>query len=381
MSDDLLVGGPAIEAMLKDLNIDDQLKKLLEDVKAVKSVSKRDAMVKKIKYLAGLQKMKIKPAEAFIINHIPVVPPVVRPATVMGANRIEFADINQLYRDHMTVNMPQKENLEMLPPESLIKERGDLYNGAKAIFGLGDAISGASRGRGLKGLMTQISGVKGPKGGLFHNKLLSRKQDFTGRATIYAEPNLGFNEAAVPKDMLWSLYKFHILRDLSKSGYNYVDSVNAWTNRTPAATNSFNKVIKDVPVILNRAPTLMKSNITAHYPVPVEGNTLGINPLHLPLYAGDFDGDALTLHVPMNPEAVAEARNKMLPQHQIHDYRRGQGSSLIQPGHEAIVGSMGYTEPDKNQATKHFKTEKDALAALKAGHINETTPITIEEHE
>lgn len=377
MSDDLLVAGNAIAAMLEDVDIDGQLRKLIADVKSVKSVSKRNAIIKKVKYLAGLQKMKIKPAEAYIIHHVPVVPPVTRPATNRGGNRIEYADINYLYRDHMLVNSPLKESIKYLPPDQLVKERKDSYDGLKAVFGIGDAISGASRVRGFKGLVRQISGTTGPKSGFFHNKLLSRKQDFTGRATIYAEPNLGFNEAAIPKDMLWTMYKFHILRDLSRNGYNYVSGLKAYNDKSPAALASFNKMIKDVPIILNRAPTLMKTNVTAHYPVPIEGSTVGMNPLHLPLYGADYDGDAFTLHVPMTPEAVKETKEKLLPERQIFDYRRGQGNSLMAPGHEAIVGSMYMTEPDRNQQTVHFKTEDDALKALREGKVNHNTPIKI----
>lgn len=374
---DIVVGGPAIELMLKDIDVNGQLRALIKEVKTVKSVSKRDAIVKKIKYLAGLQKNKITPFTAYILHNMPVVPPITRPATNRGAQRIEFSDVNQLYRDHMTVNNALKGTIDLLPPDQLIAERKDLYGGAKAVFGLGDAISGASRGRGLKGLIKQIAGSGGPKSGLFHDRILKKKQDFTGRATIYAEPNIGFNEAAVPKDMLWTLYKFHILRDLSRSGYNYVDAVKAWTSRDVAATNSFNRVIRSVPVILNRAPTLMKTNITAHFPVPIEGSTIGLNPLHLPLYAGDYDGDALTVHLPMTPEAVEEAKAKLLPQHQIFDYRKGVGNSMIMPGHEAIVGSVYMTEPDMTQKVRHFKTEAEVLEALKKGEIRENTPVKI----
>jgi DNA-directed RNA polymerase subunit beta' len=374
---ELLVGGKAIEMMLKDVDINGQLKHLIKEVRTVRSASKRDAMVKKIKYLAGIQKNKIDPATAYVVHNMPVIPPIMRPATSRGANRIEFADVNMLYKDHMLVNNSLKELIDVLPPDQLINERKALYDGAKAAFGLGDPIGGQSRGRGLKGLVKQIAGTSGPKGGLFQSRILSKKQDFSGRATIYAEPNIGFNEAAIPKDMLWTLYKYHILRDLSRSGYNWVEGNKAWTLKDTAATNSFNKVIKQVPVILNRAPTLMKTNITAHFPVPIEGSTIGLNPLHLPLYAGDYDGDALTVHLPMTPEAVEEAKQKLLPQHQIFDYRKGVGNSMIMPGHEAIVGSTYMSEPDMTQKVRHFKTEAEVLEALKKGDIKENTPVRI----
>lgn len=377
-TDSLAVSGDAIHKMLSAIDVDTQIKALKAEIKETKSPSKRDAIIKKIKYLAGLQKMELRPENAYILHNVPVTPPLVRPSIPMGGNRIEFADVNTLYRDHMLVNNGLKDNIEFLPHDMLVNERKDAYNGLKAVFGLGDAVSGGARGKELKGYIQQIAGDTGPKGGFFHNKLLKKKQDFSGRATIYAEPNLGFNEVAAPKDMLWTMYEFHIIRDLVRNGYDMMAARKAVQNRDVAATNSFNKMIKQVPVILNRAPTLMRTNITAHFPVPIEGKTLGINPLHLPMYAGDFDGDALTLHVPMTPEAVEEAKQKLLPQQHIYDYRKGQGASMVAPGHEAVIGSMALTEPDMTQEPRVFKSEADVLAALERGEITDNTPVKIE---
>ena len=374
---ELLIGGEAFKEMLKYVDPEKKVPELTAQVKTTRSISKKDALIKQIKYLDGLHKTGLKAQEAFILHNLPVIPPITRPATVMGGNRIEFADVNNLYKDHMVVNNSLKELGDFLPPEELVKERSDAYSGIKAIVGLGEAISPNSKGRGVTGLLKQVAGTGGPKTGLFHNKILSKKQDFSGRGTIYAEPNIGFNEAAIPKDMIWDMYKFHILRDLSKKGYDYVSAEKAWTDRTDAATASFNKVIKDVPVLLNRAPTLMKSNITAMYPKPIDGSTIGLNILHLPLFAGDFDGDALTLHVPMTPEAVSEAKEKLLAQHQIHDYRKGLGQSLVVPGHESILGAVHMTEPDMTQEVRKFKTEEECLKALKNGDIKENTPVEI----
>lgn len=375
--DDLSVGGEAIEQMLSSVNVDKQIDILKKEVMTTKSPSKRDAIVKKIKYLAGLKKLGMKPQHAYILHSIPVVPPLVRPSIPMGGNRIEYADVNTLYRDHMVVNNSFRDIKDFVPNDQLINERKALYDGAKAVFGLGEAITGSARGKQLKGFIQQISGDTGPKGGYFHNKLLAKKQDFSGRATIYAEPDLGFNEAAIPVDMLWTMYQFHIIRDLVRAGYDYTTAKKAVEARDTAATNSFNKLIKQIPVILNRAPTLMRTNITAHYPKPIQGKTIGVHPLHLPLYAGDYDGDALTVHVPMTPEAVEEAKQKLLPEAHIYDYRKGNGASMIAPGHEAIVGSSHITEPDVDQEVREFKSEKEVLEALKNGDIEENTPIRL----
>lgn len=380
-TDELLAGGEAIKQMLSGVDVASQMRDLKKQILETKSPSKRDQLVKKLKYLAGLHKTELKPHEAYVLHHIPVAPPLTRPSMQMGGNKIEYADVNYLYKDHMLVNNSFRDIKNLLSHDQLVTERKALYDGAKAIFGLGEAITGSNRGKAKKGFIKQISGETGPKGGYFHSKLLSKKQDFSGRATIYAEPNLGFNEAAVPKDMLWTMYEFHIIRDLVRNGYDYVSAKKAVEARDTAATNSFNKLIKQIPVLLNRAPTLMRTNITAHYPVPIEGKTLGINPLHLPLYAGDFDGDALTIHLPMTPEAVEEAKQKLLPQAHIYDYRKGQGAAMVAPGHEAIVGSTYITEPDLTQKPVTFNTEEEVLAALKAGTIKENTPIVIKAHQ
>ena len=111
--------------------------------------------------------------------------------------------------------------------------------------------------------------------------------------------------------------------------------------------------------------------------VPVEGQTLRVNPLHLPMYAGDYDGDCFSIYSPQTAEAVEEARTKLLPEHHIYDFRKGVGNSLVSPGHEAIIGAVHLTDPDMTQKPVHFKTEMEALMALKEGLIKENTPISL----
>ncbi len=374
---DILVSGDAFKAMLSHIKPEARLKELTEEVKTVKSISKKDALIKQIKYLDGLIKTELQPDKAYVISHMPVIPPQMRPASVMGGNRIEFADVNTLYKDHMTVNNSLKDIKDMLPPEELIEERSQAFNGVKAVLGLGEPISPNAKGRNLRGLLRQVSGVSGPKTGLFHSKLLSKKQDFSGRGTIYSNPELKFNEATVPVDQLWTMYKLHILRDLAKKGYDYVNAEKAWTERTPAATASFNKLIQEIPIMINRAPTLMKSNVSAVYPVPTTNNAIGINPLHLPAFAGDYDGDSFSMYLSMTPQAIKEVKENVLMENQVHDYRKGLNSSLMAPGHEAILGSMHMTEPDATQAIVKFKTEEACLQALKEGKIKENTPVEI----
>lgn len=374
---EVLVGGEAFKVLLGSINVEDDMHAVKKEALEATSVAKRDKAIKRLKYLAGLHKMGMTPDNAYIIHNVPVLPPITRPVMIKGGGRLEFSDVNQLYRDSMLTADGLAKNKGKLPDFALSEERKAMYDGVKAVFGLADPISGASRGRNLKGLLVQVAGDGTPKAGLFHSKMLSKKQDFSGRGTIYAEPRLGFNEMGIPKDTLWTMYKFHILRDLAKQGYSYVQAEKAYVERSDAAKSVFGKVIKEVPIIANRNPSLMKSNISAFYPSPVEGNAIGVNPLHLPLFAGDYDGDAFSLFLPTSPAAVKEAKEKLMPSKQIYDARRGFGDSLIAPGHEAILGSVHMTEPDMAKKHVHFESEQHVLDALKGGHIDENTPITI----
>jgi len=281
-----------------------------------------------------------------------------------------------LYKDHMTVNTALKGVKDIAGHGDLVGGRRDLYDGAKAVFGVGEAITGTSRGKTLKGFVRAISGETGPKGGYFHGKLLSKKQDMSARSVIAANPDFGFNEAGFPADMLWKIYEFHIIRDLVKGGYTYVEAKKAVDSRNLAAVSIFNKIIKLVPALINRAPTLMASNVTAFYPIPVEGKTIQLSPLVLKMFAADYDGDSVSVFAPITPEAISETRNKLLPQHHIYDFRRGQGASLTEVGHEAVLGSVHITEPDMSQKPVVFRNESEALQALKLGKINGTTPIS-----
>jgi len=373
--DRILVGGHAFKAMLSDVNTEEALKAAAHNSVNATSISRREKEVKKAKYLQGLKATGFSNAgSAYVLHNIPVIPPVMRPVIDQGGNNLSFADANQLYVDHMTVNDSLKDVVQYMPPEDLTAERRALYDGASAIIGLGEPIGPKKT---LKGFIHQISGEGGPKTGVFHDKLLSKKQDFSGRATIYAAPDVGFNEAKFPVDQLWMMYKMHIIRDMVRHGYTLAKAKESWEKRDAYATNSFNKMTKEVPIIVNRAPTLMRTNIMAMYPIPVEGKTLGLNILHLPGFAADFDGDAVSLHVPQTPEAVQEAKEKLLPMHHLNDARRGYGVPMFAPGHEAILGSVHLTEADMSKKVMTFKTEAEALEAMKSGKITENQPIRI----
>ena len=386
------VGGNAFKAMLSSINAGEEVQLLKDKVHKVKSVSKKDAMIKRMKYLKGMSDQGYDdPSQAVLLNNIPVIPPVMRPITA-GDRMVTVADVNNLYRDLYLVAKGRDENSmegvaglkDLVSPDyvPLQKAREDMYGAAKAIMAAGDPVNYANKQAGLKGLLKQIGGEGGPKTGFFQDKLLKKKQDISGRGTIYAAPDVGFNEAKIPRDMLYKMWEPHIKRDLAGKGYNPADAKSAHESLFeerphPAALASFERVRADTPVIINRAPTLMKTNILAMKAIPTDEKTIGLNVLHLPGFAADYDGDAMSVFSPVSREAIEEAKNKLLPEQHLNDARFGYGKAMYKPGHEAILGSVHMTEMDTSKKTVEFKSEEEALSALKSGEITMDTPIKI----
>ena len=378
-TDDLLVGGDAFKAMLSHVDPVKELHACRDAYKNTRAVAKKDSLAKKMKYLKGLIASDItKPESAYIIQHVPVLPPTMRPVIDKGANNIEFGDLNKLYKEMILSDQEGVRDLKgILPDSELVDQRRGLYNSVKAVAGLGSAVGPSSSKADLKGIIKSITGDEGPKMGMFHSRILKRNQDMSGRSTIYAAPDVGFNQAKFPRDMMWSMFKMHIIRELVKNGMRFPEAKMAYDKRTMAAQNMFNKLSREVPIILNRPPTLMKTNAMAVYGIPIDEKTIGMNILHLPGYAADFDGDALMTYLPMTPEAIKEAKEKLLPSHHLSDARLGYGNSMFAPGHEAILGSVHLTKADTDVKIHHFATEEEALSALHSGKINDNTPIKI----
>ncbi len=373
------VGGEAIKKLL-DRPVKTLAQNAMEEYKITKSKDLKKKALSKLRYLHGLKKMGFdKPSDAYMLHHVPVIPSQYRTILVKNNGNLEYGAVNHLLRDHMLVNDSLKSLRHDLPAELLTKERTDLYQGLKSIVGLGKPISPSSQQRGLTGTLEQLSGTTGPKHGFFHKKVLSKKQDFSGRLTLTEDANLGLNEASIPEDMAWAMWKHHGMKDLVGKGYTYAEADKAWVDRTSAAKVSLDKSIENVPLIANRAPSLLRSNLMAFHVKPGPVNTLSINPAIVKGFAADFDGDALSVFVPHTPEAIQEAKEKLLPQYNIADIRKGRGNVLFSPAHEAILGSVYLTEQNPDKKVMKFKTEKDVLAALHSGQIEPDQPVEVAE--
>jgi len=367
-------GGAGIRKRLEEVDVKAREKELRKSVDGLKG-AKRDDAIKQLKYIEGLKKSELKPHEAYVLSKIPVVPPIYRPLTPGKGGDFQITGANHLYRDILLSNDALKSS-EKLPKEDQESARTHLYDAAKALFGLGDAVSPQAAARDTRGFLAEISGAgRTPKASYFQSKLLARKQDISGRATIVPDATLALDEVGLPEEMAWSMYKPFILRRMVQRGFGATDAKNKVDEKHPTAKDFLLEEIKDRPVLLNRAPSLRRYNVLAAYPKLVPGKTIRIHELFAPIQAGDFDGDTMQVHVPVNRDAVAEAKEITLPKMLLGDQYKQQ--TLVVPIHESIMGVYRATGASSGGKTHTFKSKADAQEAYHRGEIELTTPVEI----
>jgi len=336
-ADQGVTGGNAFKVILGNIDVDDQIKQWTEKAKTAKSESKLDEANKKLKYLSALKKLKVRPEEAYLQTKIPVLPPIFRPIAELEDGKLSNPGINTLYRDVGLISNELKWQNETPFIDDEIKAdlRQKLYEGVQAVAGLGKPIAFYPEARRPKGIVEQLKGPKA-KEGFFQYKVLRRQQNLVGRGTIIPEPKLGVDEVGLPEEMSWSLFEPFVIRRLtSQSGMNPVQASDEVKNRTPIARSMLEAEMSERPVMLNRAPSLHKFSIMAFKPRLTDGKAVKIPPLVVKGFNADFDGDAMTIHVPVLTDAVREAE-KMLPSNNL--YNPGTGQIMIQPQNEAALG-------------------------------------------
>jgi DNA-directed RNA polymerase subunit beta len=371
-------GGEAFKKLL-NFDVNKHKESVKQDYQDAHTKAAKEAALKKLKVLHGFANAGVNnPGRSLVINYVPVTPPRERPVLARSDGTLEYADINQLYKDSMLVNEGMKGLKEDLSPEFLTKERKDLHNSVKALQGHGEPINWASKSKGLKGFSEQIAGSSSPKGGYFQKKVLSKKQDFSGRLVLSENPELALDEAEIPEDVAWTMWKTHLLKNMIKKGYTYAEAEKAIITKTPAAKQALAEETKRVPLIINRNPTLLKSGLISVRAIPSHKRTLNINPLTFKGFNADIDGDQLNLYLPMSNKAVDEAWEKLSPKHNIMDFRSGAGGGVLSaPSHEAILGAHYLSTADENIPTRKFASREHVLAALKKGEITPDTPVEI----
>ena len=341
------MGGEAIKEMLSRINIM-ELKKELEDiVRTSKSKQKRADALKRLKvtysFVPDPTKKRLNKPEWMIVSILPVIPPELRPLVPLEGGRFAASDLNDLYRRIIIRNNRLKQLMEIKAPDVILRnEKRMLQESVDALFDNSrrkTAIRSGSR-RPLKSLSDMLRG----KTGRFRQNLLGKRVDYSGRSVIVVGPQLKLQECGLPKNMALELFKPHMIRELMDRGYTQTprSAKLMIENREPVVYKVLEYVVKDHPVMLNRAPTLHRLGIQAFQPVLVDGKAIQLHPLVCSAFNADFDGDQMAVHVPLSLEAQMEARMLMLASHNILHPANGQPIAV--PSQDMILGSYYLTK-------------------------------------
>lgn len=327
-----MTGGYAINEILKKIDVKAELKKVKEELPKLRKEELNKAN-KKAKYLMALDKLGMKPHEAYMMNYVPVLPPAFRPIVPMPDGSLRFDDINKYYQHIALLSDRLKNPVKELGGISERNVREQLYDAMRAYAGLGGRPVYESN-RQMRGILDVVAGDQ-PKQGYFQKRLMKRRQELSMRSTIIPEPAMHLDYVGLPKDAAMELYKHFVVRELGQIGYNPVTALKAIKENKEIAWRALSKAMDNRPVLLKRDPALHKFSIMAFRPKIVEGKAIQIHPLVTAGYNADFDGDTMSAFVPLTEEAVREA-HKMFPSNNL--FSSTTGSIMYEPTQESLLG-------------------------------------------
>jgi DNA-directed RNA polymerase subunit beta' len=330
------MGAEGIRELLRALDMNREIETLRKDLEATGSDTKIKKLAKRLKVLEGFQKSGIKP-DWMIMEVLPVLPPELRPLVPLDGGRFATSDLNDLYRRVINRNNRLKRLLELKAPEIIVRnEKRMLQEAVDSLLDngrRGKAMTGANK-RPLKSLADMIKG----KGGRFRQNLLGKRVDYSGRSVIVVGPQLKLHQCGLPKKMALELFKPFIFHKLEMQGI--ATTIKAAKREveaeTPVVWDILEEVIREHPVMLNRAPTLHRLGIQAFEPVLIEGKAIQLHPLVCAAFNADFDGDQMAVHVPLSLEAQMEARTLMLASNNI--LSPANGDPIIVPSQDIVLG-------------------------------------------
>jgi DNA-directed RNA polymerase subunit beta' len=330
------IGAEAIRDMLKDIDLEEQLDTLKVELKETKSEAKRKKFVKRLKLVEAFIRSGARP-EWMILEAVPVIPPELRPLVPLDGGRFATSDLNDLYRRVINRNNRLKRLIELHAPEIIVRnEKRMLQESVDALFDngrRGRAITGANK-RPLKSLSDMLKG----KQGRFRQNLLGKRVDYSGRSVIVVGPELMLHQCGLPKKMALELFKPFVYSRLEK--YALATTIKAAKRMVekerPEVWDILEEVIREHPVMLNRAPTLHRLGIQAFEPVLIEGKAIQLHPLVCTAFNADFDGDQMAVHVPLSLEAQLEARVLMMSTNNI--LSPANGKPIIVPSQDIVLG-------------------------------------------
>ncbi|MFD1178913.1 DNA-directed RNA polymerase subunit beta' [Paenibacillus puldeungensis] len=340
------MGAEAVKKLLQDLDIDKELEFLKEELRTAQG-QRRNRAIKRLEVIEAFKSSGNEP-EWMILDVLPVIPPELRPMVQLDGGRFATSDLNDLYRRVINRNNRLKRLLDLGAPDIIVQnEKRMLQEAVDALIDngrRGRPVTGPGN-RPLKSLSHMLKG----KQGRFRQNLLGKRVDYSGRSVIVVGPYLKMYQCGLPKEMALELFKPFVMKELVNKGlaHNIKSAKRKVERVSPEVWDVLEEVIKEHPVLLNRAPTLHRLGIQAFEPILVEGRAIRLHPLVCTAYNADFDGDQMAVHVPLSAEAQAEARLLMLAAGNILNPK--DGKPVVTPSQDMVLGSY-YLTMDNNEA-------------------------------
>ncbi|RLB79563.1 MAG: DNA-directed RNA polymerase subunit beta', partial [Deltaproteobacteria bacterium] len=364
------IGAEAIQAMLRDLNLDELSQTLRVEMMTTKSEAKRKKLAKRLKIIDAFRESKNKP-EWTIMDVIPVLPPDLRPLVPLDGGRFATSDLNDLYRRVINRNNRLKRLLELNAPDIIVRnEKRMLQEAVDVLFDngrRGKVVTGPNK-RPFKSLSDMLKG----KQGRFRQNLLGKRVDYSGRSVIVVGPDLRLHQCGLPKKMALELFKPFIYNKLDEKGLvTTIKSAKKMVEReTPEVWDALDEVVKEYCILLNRAPTLHRLGIQAFEPILIEGKAIQLHPLVCTAFNADFDGDQMAVHVPLSIEAQIEARVLMMSTNNI--LSPAHGDPIIVPSQDIVLGIYYITRsrPFAKGEGKIFANPEEVRIAYDAGELD-----------
>ncbi len=362
------MGAEAIKKLLAEIDIEKLAAKLKKELEKA-SEQKKAKVAKRLDTVESFRLSENK-AEWMVMNVIPVLPPEIRPMVQLDGGRFATSDLNDLYRRVINRNNRLKRLLELGAPEIIVRnEKRMLQESVDALIDngrRGRPVTGAGN-RPLKSISDMLKG----KQGRFRQNLLGKRVDYSGRSVIVVGPELKIYQCGLPKEMAIELFKPFVMKELVGRGiaHNIKNAKRMVEKLRPEVWDILEDVIKDHPVLLNRAPTLHRLGIQAFEPILVEGRAIKLHPLVCTAFNADFDGDQMAIHVPLSPEAQAEARYLMLSVNNL--LKPQDGKPVTVPTQDMILGAYYLTvqiDGEKGEGM-YFSNKEEALMAYQNGDV------------
>jgi DNA-directed RNA polymerase subunit beta' len=371
------MGAEAIKELLKRVNVEKLASDLREKMRTESSAQKKLKYAKRLKVVDSFRKSTNKP-EWMILDVIPVIPPELRPLVPLDGGRFATSDLNDLYRRVINRNNRLKKLIELKAPDVIIRnEKRMLQEAVDALFDngrRGRVLRGANN-RPLKSLSDTLKG----KQGRFRQNLLGKRVDYSGRSVIVVGPELKLHQCGLPKKMALELFKPFIYNKLEERGLvaTIKQAKEMVEQQRPEVWDVLEEVIREHPVLLNRAPTLHRLGIQAFEPVLVEGKAIRIHPLVCTAFNADFDGDQMAVHIPLAPEAQIEASVLMMSSNNI--LSPASGAPIAIPSQDIVLGCYYLTKARAGAKGEGrvFGNADDVILALEAGEVETLTPIRL----